>query len=213
MICTLAVAVFAANLWQPYPEIAPLQHIPTVAVLLASPWLLRCWPLSNGSVAAVVCFFLLHTIAGRYTYSNVPYDAWGRELTGYSVDAAFGWTRNNIDRLIHLSFGIFAVPPVVESVRRYGGTSPRLSLCLGFLFVCGASALYEIFEWLLSLLLSPGMAEDYNGQQGDIWDAQKDMAIAILGACISIGWHLRATRVEDSSTVDRWMEKLGKLPD
>jgi putative membrane protein len=194
MICALAVAVLAANLWQPYPEIAPLQHIPTVALLLASPWLLRRWPLSAGSAAAIVGFFLLHTLAGRYAYSNLPYDAWGRALTGQSIDAAFGWSRNNFDRLVHLSFGIFAVPPVVEIARRYAGAGPRLGLWTGFLFVSGVSAVYEVFEWLLSVLLSPGMADEYNGQQGDMWDAQKDMAIAIFGACCSIGWVARRGR-------------------
>lgn len=188
MICALAMAVLAANLWQPFPEIAPLQHIPTLALLLASPWLLRRWPLSDGSVAAIGGFFLLHTLAGRYTYSNVPYDGWGRALTGQSIDAATGWTRNNFDRLVHLSFGLLAVPPMAEAMRRHGRAGPWLSLWIAFLFVCGMSALYEIFEWVLTIVLAPGMAGEYNGQQGDIWDAQKDMAIAIFGACMSVAW-------------------------
>lgn len=186
MICALAVAVLLANLWQPFPEIAPLQHIPTMALLLASPWLLRRWPLSDGSVAAVVGFFALHTLAGRYTYSNVPYDDWALALTGHSIDAAMGWTRNDFDRLVHLAFGLLAVPPVAEAMRRHAGASPRLALWFAFLFVGGVSALYEIFEWLLTLVLAPDMADDYNGQQGDIWDAQKDMAIAIFGAGLTI---------------------------
>lgn len=191
MICALAVAVFAANLWQPYPEIAPLQHLPTVLLLFASPWLLRRWPLSDRSVAALVGFFLLHTLAGRYTYSNVPYDAWGRALTGVSIDAAMGSTRNNFDRLVHLSFGLLWVAPVAESVRRYAGAGWRTSLWFAVLFVGCVSALYEIFEWLLTMLLAPGMADAYNGQQGDVWDAQKDMAIAMLGASLAGVWSAR----------------------
>ncbi len=191
MLCLLAVAVFAANLWQPYPEIAPLQHLPTVLLLFASPWLLGRWPLSDRSVVALVLFFLLHTLAGRYTYSNVPYDAWGRVLTGQSIDAAMGWTRNNFDRLVHLSFGLLWVAPVAEIVRRYGTAGWRTSLWFAFLFVGCVSALYEVFEWLLTMFLAPGMADAYNGQQGDVWDAQKDMAIAILGALIAIVWDVR----------------------
>ncbi|KQS04482.1 hypothetical protein ASG11_09675 [Sphingomonas sp. Leaf357] len=196
MIRALAVAVLLANLWQPFPEIAPLQHIPTLALLLASPWLLRRWPLSNGAVAAIAGFFALHTLAGRYTYSNVPYDDWALALTGHSIDAAMGWTRNDFDRLVHLAFGLLAVPPVAEAMRRYAGVGPRLALWIAFLFVCGVSALYEIFEWLLTLVLAPDMADDYNGQQGDIWDAQKDMAVAIFGACVSIGWLGTRRRIE-----------------
>ncbi|WP_404370016.1 DUF2238 domain-containing protein [Sphingomonas sp. MMS24-J45] len=194
MICALAVAVVAANLWQPYPEIAPLQHIPTVALLFASPWLLRRWPLSNGAVASLVVFFLLHTLAGRYTYSNVPYDAWGRALTGVSIDAAMGATRNGFDRLVHFCFGLLWVGPVAEIVRRYGSAGRRTGLWFGFLFVGCVSALYEVFEWLLTMLLAPGMADAYNGQQGDVWDAQKDMVIAMLGAFLSSIWGLRTSR-------------------
>ena len=67
LLTLLAVAVALANVAQPYPEIAPLQHVPTVAALLAAPWLLRRWPLSDGSLGAIVAFLLLHTLAGRYT--------------------------------------------------------------------------------------------------------------------------------------------------
>jgi len=81
---------------------------------------------------------------------------------------------------------LLAVPPVAEATMRYGGAGRRLALWSAFLFVCGASALYEVFEWLLTIVLAPAMADDYNGQQGDAWDAQKDMAMAILGASVSI---------------------------
>lgn len=194
MIWALAVAVVAANLWQPYPEIAPLQHIPTVLLLFASPWLLGRWPLSDRSVASLVVFLALHTLAGRYTYSNVPYDAWGRALTGVSIDAALGTTRNGFDRLVHLSFGLLWVGPVAEIVRRYAGVGWRISLWFAVLFVGCVSALYEVFEWLLTMLLAPGMADAYNGQQGDVWDAQKDMAIAMLGAFLACLWRARDAR-------------------
>ncbi len=194
MICALAVAVFAANLWQPYPEIAPLQHLPTVLLLFASPWLLRRWPISDRAVGALVAFFLLHTLAGRYTYSNVPYDAWGRALTGQSIDATMGWPRNEFDRLVHFGFGLLWVGPVAEIVRRHAGAGWRTSLWIAFLFVGCVSALYEMFEWLLTIFLAPGMADAYNGQQGDAWDAQKDMAIAILGAFIAVVWDARGRR-------------------
>lgn len=191
MVGVLAVAVFAANLWQPYPEIAPLQHLPTLVLLFASPWLLGRWPLSDRAVGALVAFLLLHTLAGRYTYSNVPYDAWGRALTGGSIDATMGWSRNNFDRLVHLAFGLLWVTPVAEVMRRYAHAGWRTSLWFAVLFVGCVSALYEIFEWLLTMLLAPGMAEAYNGQQGDVWDAQKDMAIAMLGASLAGFWSAR----------------------
>ena len=190
MIVALAIAVALANIRQPYPDIAPLQHMPTVLLILAAPPLLRRWPLSDGSVGCILAFFLLHTLAGRYTYSNVPYDAWGRALLGVSIDRTFGLVRNDFDRLVHLSFGLLAIRPFAEAARRYGGMGPKAAVVSAFLFVGAASALYEIFEWLITIVLAPGMADQYNGQQGDAWDSQKDMAIALVGAFIVSLWML-----------------------
>jgi len=191
MIIALAIAVALANVGQPYPDIAPLQHVPTVTLLLAAPPLLRRWPLSDGSVACMLAFLLLHTLAGRYTYSNVPYDAWARALTGFSIDRAFGLVRNDFDRVVHLAFGLLAVRPYAEAARRHGGIGGRAAIASAFLFVGTIGALYEIFEWLLTILLAPDMADQYNGQQGDMWDSQKDMAIAMVGALIASVWLLR----------------------
>lgn len=186
MILMLAAAVALANVRQPYPEIAPLQHVPTVLLILAAPPLLQRWPLSNGAVGCILVFILLHTLAGRYTYSNVPYDAWARALTGHDVTNTFGLARNGFDRVVHLSFGLLWTPAFAEAMRRHAGMGWKTSLWTAFLFVGAASALYEIFEWLLTIVLAPGMADDYNGQQGDVWDSQKDMATAVGGAVVSV---------------------------
>ncbi len=186
MLALLAAAVVLANVAQPYPDVAPLQHIPTVVLLLAAPFLLKRWPLSDGAVAAAVGFFLLHTLAGRYTYSNVPYDAWSKALTGHTVSETFGLARNGFDRLVHLMFGVLAVPFYAELVQRHTGATRRAALWNALLLVGAVSALYEIFEWLLTMLVAPEIAADYNGQQGDPWDAQKDMAMAIVGAVLAI---------------------------
>lgn len=186
MLVVLAGAVALANVAQPYPEIAPLQHVPTVLLLLAAPLLLRRWPLSNGAVAAAVGFFLIHTLAGRYTYSNVPYDSWIHRLTGHTFSETFGLARNEFDRLVHLMFGVLAVPVNAEANERFGGAGRRAALWNALLFVGMVSAAYEIFEWLLTMLVAPEMASDYNGQQGDPWDAQKDMAMAIVGAVLAV---------------------------
>jgi len=185
MLVVLAVALVLANVAQPYPDVAPLQHIPTVALLLAAPSLLRRWPLSDGAVAAATGFMLIHTFAGRYTYSNVPYDAWSHFLTGHTVSQAFGLARNEFDRLVHLAFGVLAVPVYAEAALRHGGASRRAALWHAVLFVGLVSAAYEIFEWLLTIVVAPEMAADYNGQQGDPWDAQKDMAMALVGAALA----------------------------
>ena len=181
MIGGLALLVAVANIRQPFPDVAPLHHIPTLALLAGSPFLLRRWPLSTANVACLSAFLALHTIGGRYTYSNLPYDAWFEALTGQSI----GFSRNNYDRFVHLAFGLLAVPPGFEVLRRHGKLGPALALtgAVGFVVVLGA--FYEMFEWVLTLVLAGPLADDYNGQQGDIWDAQKDQLLALAGALVS----------------------------
>jgi putative membrane protein len=194
MLIGLAVLLVLVQVRQPYPEVALLHHLPTLALLLVAPWLLRHWPLSNGAVACVALFFALHTIGGRYTYTEVPYDAVAEGLIGTSATELFGWSRNHYDRLVHLAYGLLAVLPVSEALRRHGAIPPRTALYIAVESVLAVSLLYEVFEWLLTLTMRGEVADAYNGQQGDIWDAQKDMALAAAGA-LSAALVLRMRRV------------------
>lgn len=182
LIGLLLILLLVAQIAQPYPEIALLQHIPTMLAIVGAPWLLRRWPLSTASVACIVAFLALHTLGGRYAYSNVPYDDWLRALTGATLADVFGWSRNHYDRLVHFAFGALSVRPVTEIMRRWGGLGPRGAALAVLGWVLAISALYEVFEWLLTIAVAGETADRYNGQQGDIWDAQKDMALAALGA-------------------------------
>jgi putative membrane protein len=196
MLTLLAILLLAAQVDQPFPQVAPLHHIPTLLLIIAAPFSLRRWPLSNAAVGCAVLFFALHTIGGRYTYTNVPYDVVAQALTGHTISEVFGFTRNHYDRLVHLAYGLLAVLPVSEALRRHGGVSPRLALYVAVESVLAVSLLYELFEWLLALTLAGPAAEAYNGQQGDMWDAQKDMALAAAGA-LAAGVTLRLRRRGD----------------
>ena len=185
MLGGLTVLLILVQINSPYPAVAPLHHIPTLILVVTAPWILRRYPLSNVAVACVTLFFVLHTIGGRYTYTNVPYDVWAVNLFGTSVSDLFGTTRNHYDRLVHLSYGLLAVLPTREFLRRHIGISPRVALYIAIESVVAVSAIYELFEWFLSIVLAGPAAADYNGQQGDIWDAQKDMSLAFAGALVS----------------------------
>ena len=185
MLGLLLALLLLAQVKQPFPAVAPLHHIPTLILLVAAPFVLRRWPMSNASVACVAGFFALHTIGGRYTYVAVPYDDVARWLTGHSVSETFGFTRNHYDRLVHLCYGLLAVMPVREALQRHVGIRPRVALYIAVESVFAISMLYEIFEWLLTLTMQGPLADAYNGQQGDMWDSQKDMAIAALGAIVA----------------------------
>src|SRR5690606_6454139 len=90
------------------------------------------------------------------------------------------------DRLVHLAFGVLAMPPAVEWLRRHGGLGPRAAGWGAVAGVVVIGAIYEIFEWLLAIAVAGAAADSYNGQQGDIWDAQKDMALALAGALAAL---------------------------
>lgn len=184
-LIALGLMLVLAQIGQPYPSTAWLHHLPTALLVIAAPSLLRRWPLSDGAVVALVLFFALHTLGGRYTYSNIPYDEWARAFTGHEINALFGWQRNHYDRLVHFAFGALFYAPVRECVLRYSKASRLLATLFAFGFVLSVGALYEMLEGLLTLMADPAIADDYNGQQGDMWDGQKDMALALLGAIIA----------------------------
>ena len=100
------------------------------------------------------------------------------------------------DRLVHLGFGLLLVHPVGALLSRHLAVRPKLAIAVAVCFVLAASALYEIFEWLLTLCLAGPAADQYNGQQGDIWDAQKDMACAGAGAIAAAIWLVVRTQVK-----------------
>lgn len=186
MIVALLCAIGLANIAQPYPDLAPLQHGPTIALILATPRLLRRWPLATSSVACIWLFLLLHTLGARWIYSYVPYDDWARALSGHDISTLFGTTRNGYDRLVHFGFGALLTAPIAEVARRHGGLPLRWGLAFAFAAIGLGSALYEIFEWLLTILAAGETADYYNGQQGDVWDAQKDMAAAQIGSALAL---------------------------
>jgi putative membrane protein len=185
LLLLVAVSIPLSAWEASYPPNTWLQLGPVAVLVCAAPFLLRRYSLSDGATVCVASFLLLHTLAARWTYSDVPYDAWSIALTGLSIDGALGLARNDFDRLVHFCFGLLAVRPVAEIARRQSGIRPPVALCIALEFVFAISALYEIFEWSLAVFMDPAAADAYNGQQGDMFDAQKDMAKAALGGLVA----------------------------
>jgi putative membrane protein len=189
LVAILALAIPLSGWGALYPRNTWLQLGPCVVAVLVAVPLLRRYPVSTASVRNIVLFLLLHCIAARWSYSFVPYDAWAQYAVGWSPGAAFGFSRNMFDRLVHLCFGLLAIGPVREIAVRHFGVPSRLAFYIAPEFVVAFSAAYEIFEWQLALAMDPADAEAYNGQRGDLFDAQKDMALAAMGALIATGLH------------------------
>lgn len=157
--------------------------VPFVAALVGT---YRRFPLSDLSYGLIALFLALHAVGAHYTYSEVPVGDWARD--------AFGLSRNHFDRLVHLAFGLLLAYPVREvllwAVRARGVPAYVLPFAVTLAF----SALYELVEWAVAVVVDPEAGTAYLGTQGDPWDAQKDMLLAALGAFVAMAVAAAARR-------------------
>ena len=155
----------------------------------------RYWHISSKAYVLATLFLLIHIVGARYLYSYVPYDNWTQQLFGIKLSTLFGWQRNMYDRLVHFSYGLLLFNAMYESLRHLLKIqSPKSLIAITLMLNMSTSLLYELFEWGIATTLSPEAAEAYNGQQGDIWDAHQDMALALVGGVISASVILIQTR-------------------
>lgn len=168
----------------PFPHMLPLLHSLTVAGLIALAWWASWRGMSEASFASVIGFMAIHAIASRYSYSWVPYDDWFQFIVGISPTEDFDLTRNHFDRFVHLSFGILLMPLAFEVLRRQFDLREGVAVVVALLSITAIGAIYEILEWLVAVVFSPETAKYYNGQQGDFFDAQKDMALNLIGSIL-----------------------------
>jgi putative membrane protein len=142
--------------------------------------------LSAASITLVFAFLCVHELGAHYTYSLVPYDHWSSAWFGFSFDRASGVHRNHYDRLVHCSYGLLLVYPVREVLWRL---TPLRGFWLFFVtlnIMLSTSAVYELVEWIGGAFLGNDTANAFVGAQNDPRDSQKDMAIAVAGAFVSL---------------------------
>lgn len=184
-----------ASFWDPrYPVQQTLQQVPAVLMLAGLALAARRDWLSTRSIAAICLFLWLHILGARYIYTYVPYDRWSEGIFGTSISDLFGWRRNHYDRLVHFLFGILGCIPIYEVAGRYGQMTRGWSILTAALGVMSIGSIYEVFEWSLTLLIDPEHAHLYAGQQGDLWDPQKDMGLAMLGVLVFVALRPRLFR-------------------
>jgi len=134
---------------------------------------------SNFAYTCLFVFFMFHAIGAHYTYSLVPYDEWLRMLTGITLEG-----RNHYDRVVHFLYGLLVTPAAVEIFAHYGRYPRSWAVLFPWLFMASHSVIYELIEWAAAIVFGGDLGQAYLGTQGDIWDGQKDMALALGGAAI-----------------------------
>jgi putative membrane protein len=177
--------------WNPYDRPTWLLEVLPAIVALPLLWWMRQWlPLSSLALGLILIHGLILMLGGAYTYARVPMGHW--------VQESFGLSRNPYDKLGHFAQGF--VPAIVAREILLRHFHLRRDALLTFLVVCvclAVSAAYELLEWGVALALGQA-ADDFMGMQGDPFDTQSDMFLALVGAVIAVvglaGWHDRSMR-------------------
>ena len=179
------LAMLAASIQPLEFESYLLHQAGTVFMLAALLIAFKKVGLSFSSFVLYLIFLPIHIVGAHYLYSYVPYNDWILHSFGFNLDQSMGWSRNMYDRFVHLAYGILLYPVLLRLFDVwFPKNKPIVLYLLVIQFIMASSLIYEWVEWLIALGLSPEDAENYNGQQGDIWDAHMDMLLATLGAML-----------------------------
>lgn len=157
-----------------------------IAVLLATA---RRFPMSHLVYGCCFIHLCILIYGGYHTYAATPLGNWAKE--------AFDLSRNHYDRIGHLALGLFPALIIREVLLRR--TPLRRGGWLNFIIlsiVLAIGAFWELLEWWVALIAAPEVGQSFLGSQGDVWDAQWDMLLALVGGIISlivlVPWHDRS---------------------
>lgn len=136
------------------------------------------FPLSHLVFVLAFVHMLILNYGGIYTYAETPLGNWAKE--------AFDLSRNHYDRVGHFALGFLPVVAVREVLLRKtplvrGGWLFFLCLCV----ILAVAAFWELVEWWVTLLVAGDTGTAFLGTQGDEWDAQWDMVLALVGAAVA----------------------------
>lgn len=164
--------------------------------------------LSRLSWLLIFCFLCLHEVGAHFTYSEVPYDDWARALFGLGVSDAFGLERNHFDRVVHFAYGLLLAYPAREVFLRIADVRGFWGYFLPLDLTMSTSMLFELVEWGAAEIFGGELGVAYLGTQGDPWDAQKDMALASLGALVAMVVTAVVNRRLNRDFAREWRESL-----
>jgi putative membrane protein len=188
VVCLVVFLVVwvAAAIAPRYPADWFLENLPIFIGVPAAILGSRRFRFSDRAYVQATLFLVLHTIGSHYTYSEVPLGDWLRDTLHLG--------RNHYDRIVHFAFGLLMLRPVRELGFRSRLAPGRFAvLCFSVAGIACWSVLYEEVEWLVASVADPAAGTAYLGTQGDVWDAQKDMMLALGGAVMAavIDWRSR----------------------
>ncbi len=178
----LALSFLAVWIWAAIDPLFPhdwlLENLLVFLVVPVTIIVGRMLKLSNLSYGLITIFMILHVIGSHYTYAEVPF--------GFTLQDWLGASRNMYDRLVHFFFGFILGFPLREMFMKAAQVKGFWSYFFPVELAFATSAIYEIIEWLVAVKVDAAAGLAFLGTQGDIWDAQKDMLLAGLGAMLAM---------------------------
>lgn len=164
-----------------------LHQIGTLMMVVFLLWLNRRLMVSHLAFFGYIVFLIIHIFAAHWLYSYVPYNEWFIDVFAFDVNQTLGFGRNMFDRVVHFAYGFLLYPIIFEMLKYWlsplNDTKKIHGVSIGF--IMASSMFYEVIEWWIAIFLSSENAENYNGQQGDIWDAHQDMFLATVASVLA----------------------------
>jgi len=182
----LAAVIVRSGIGAHYPHDWMLENVLVLAFVPLLAATFRRFPLSLVSYTLIFLFLCFHELGAHWTYAEVPYNDWTRRLFGASLNDLLGLKRNHFDRAVHFLYGFLLAYPIREMFVRIADARGFWSYFLPLDLTMSTSMLFELFEWIAAVTFGGGLGDAYLGTQGDIWDAQKDMAMASVGALLAM---------------------------
>jgi putative membrane protein len=137
----------------------------------------RKYQFSDLSYLLICIYLCLHVYGSKYTYAENPF--------GYYLQDVFHSSRNHYDRIVHFSFGFLLAYPMREMFLKWLKFPRWVAWNLPIEITLSISAFYELIEWAVADVFFTAQGDAYLGTQGDIWDAQKDIFLAFIGAILA----------------------------
>ena len=174
LVCIATVTAPPAGRFSWLLEVGP--GLAGIAILVA---LYRRFPMSHMAYWCVFFHMFILIYGGYYTYAKTPLGNWAMEV--------FSFSRNHYDRVGHIALGVFPVFIVREVLLRVtplqrGGWF----YFIVFSIILAIAAFWELLEWWIALIVASDVGTAFLGSQGDIWDAQWDMFLALIGAMVAV---------------------------
>jgi putative membrane protein len=154
-----------------------LENTLTVLFMLFLIFSFRKYQFSDLSYLLICVYLCLHVYGSKYTYAENPF--------GYGLKDYFHFERNHYDRIVHFCFGFLLAYPMRELFLKWLKYPKTVAWILPIEITLSVSGLYELIEWAVADVFFKAQGDAYLGTQGDIWDAQKDIFMAFMGAILS----------------------------